>query len=87
MFRLEDGSHVLRFENFDIENGPDLEVYVVPGLDQRELAPGSIHLGSCAATSATRPTSSPSRLTPGDWTVLVWCEAFTVEFVAASLTI
>ena len=31
IFRNPDGSLVLRFENFDIENGPDLEVYLVPG--------------------------------------------------------
>jgi len=26
-------------------------------------------------------------VSPGSWTVLVWCEAFTVEFVGASLTV
>ena len=31
IFQNPDGSLVLRFENFDIENGPDLEVYLVPG--------------------------------------------------------
>ena len=46
IFQNPDGSLVLRFENFDIQNGPDLEVYLVPGADQTSLADGSIHLGA-----------------------------------------
>jgi hypothetical protein len=88
VFRLENGAQVLRFENFDIENGPDLELYVVPGLDQRSIAAGSTHLGALQGNVGDQTYELPGRgLTPGDWTVLVWCEAFTVEFVAASLTI
>ncbi|NNF09494.1 MAG: hypothetical protein HKN74_04335, partial [Acidimicrobiia bacterium] len=45
LFQNPDGSLLLRFENFDIQNGPDLEVYLVPGPDQTSLADGSIHLG------------------------------------------
>lgn len=30
IFQNPDGSYVLRFEAFDIEDGPDLAVYVVP---------------------------------------------------------
>jgi hypothetical protein len=87
VFSLEDGSHVLRFENFDIENGPDLEVYVVPGRDQRDRAPGSMHLGALRGNVGDQTYELAEPLAPGDWTVLVWCEAFSVEFVAASLTI
>lgn len=88
VFRLEDGAQVLRFENFDIENGPDLDVYVVPGLDQRSRAEGSMHLGALRGNVGDQTCELPDAgLAPGDWTVLVWCEAFSVEFVAASLTI
>jgi hypothetical protein len=87
VFRLENGSQALRFENFNIENGPDLEVYVVPGRDQRNLAPGSVHLGSLRGNIGDQTYDLADPLAPGDWTVLVWCEAFSVEFVAASLTI
>jgi Electron transfer DM13 len=89
IFRNPDGSHVLRFENFDIENGPDLEVYLVPGADQTSLVPGSIHLGHLKGNVGNQTYDLPSgtRIAPGPYTALVWCEAFSVEFVAATLTI
>jgi hypothetical protein len=89
VFRNPDGSHVLRFENFDIENGPDLEVYLVPGAGQTSLAPGAIHLGALEGNVGDQTYGLPSgtQLAPGDYTALVWCEAFTVEFVGATLSI
>ena len=87
VFELESGDHVLRFENFDIERGPDLELYVVPGRDQRSPAAGSRHLGSLRGNVGNQTYELEEPLAAGEWTVLVWCEAFSVEFVAASLTI
>jgi hypothetical protein len=86
VFRVAGGTQVLRFENFDIENGPDLELYVVPGRDRRDLA-GATHLGALRGNVGDQTYELTEPLAPGDWTVLVWCEAFSVEFVAASLTV
>ncbi len=89
IFRLEDGSRVLRLENFDIENGPDLELYLVPG--ERSYSPGggSLHLGPLKGNVGNQTYEIPRDFTvaSGPWTVLVWCEAFSVEFVGASLTV
>jgi Electron transfer DM13 len=89
IFQNPDGSYVLRFENFDIENGPDLEVYLVPGTDQTSLAPGSIHLGGLKGNVGDQTYDLPAGtdLAVGPYTALVWCEAFSVEFVGATLTI
>lgn len=89
IFRLEDGSLVLRLENFDIDNGPDLELYLVPGKESYSPGGGSLHLGALKGNVGNQTYEIPRdfALTPGPWTVLVWCEAFTVEFVGASLTI
>ena len=89
IFQNPDGSYVLRFENFDIENGPDLEVYLVPGADQTTLPDGSIHLGSLKGNVGDQTYDLPpgTDLAPGPYTALVWCEAFTVEFVGATVTI
>jgi hypothetical protein len=89
IFRLADGAHVLRFENFDIQNGPDLRLYLVPGADQTSPVDGSLYLGGLRGNVGNQTYELPTDFTPtaGDWTVLVWCEAFSVEFVGASISI
>jgi hypothetical protein len=89
VFENPDGSRVLRFENFDIENGPDLEVYWVPGADQTSPGDGSVHLGALKGNVGDQTYELPrgADLAPGEYTALVWCEAFTVEFVGATLTV
>ncbi len=89
LFTLEDGSTVLRMEDVDIQNGPDLRVYVVPGADQIAPTPDSAYLGALRGNVGDQTYELPAdfTVTPGDWTVLVWCEAFSVEFVAATLTV
>lgn len=84
-----DGSYVLRFENFDIENGPALVVYLVPGADQVSLPEGSINLGDLKGNIGDQNYELPAgtELPPGPYTALVWCEAFSVEFVGATVTI
>jgi hypothetical protein len=86
-FELADGSLVLRLERFDIENGPDLRLYVVPGEGQISPGDGSVYLGHLRGNVGDQTYELPPDLdlTPGAWTVLVWCEAFAVEFVAATV--
>jgi hypothetical protein len=89
IFELEDGSLVLRLENFDIDNGPDLKLYLVPGADRRSPADDAHFFGALRGNVGEQTYEIPSSFTvgPGPWTVLVWCEAFTVEFVAANVVV
>lgn len=89
IFRLEDGSLVVRLENLDIDNGPDLELYLVPGSEAFSPRDGSAHLGHLKGNvgNQTYPVPAGFAVSPGPWTVLVWCEAFTVEFVGTSFTV
>jgi hypothetical protein len=89
IFRLEDGSHVVRLENLDIDNGPDLQLYLVPGSESYSPGDGSVHLGALKGNVGNQTYEIPADfdVTPGPWTVLVWCEAFTVEFVGATLDV
>lgn len=89
IFQNPDGSLTLRFENFDIDNGPDLRVYLVPGADQVDLQPGSIDLGTLKGNVGDQNYEIPAdiEVPPGVYTVLVWCEAFSVEFVGATVTV
>ena len=86
MYRLEDQSILLRFENVNIGPGPALHVYLVPGADQRGLG-GSIYVAPLTAEQGNQNYSVPGGvdITTGTWTVLVWCETFTVEVANATL--
>jgi hypothetical protein len=89
IFRLDDDSLLVRLENLDIDNGPDLELYLVPGDASYSPGDGSVHLGALKGNIGDQTYEIPTdfAVSPGPWTVLVWCEAFTVEFVGASLTV
>jgi len=89
IFENPDGSLVLRFENFDVQNGPDLKVYLVPGADQTSLAAGALDLGVLKGNVGNQTYELPpgTELPPGSYTALVWCEAFAVEFAGATIDI
>ena len=89
IFRLPNGSLVLRLENFNIDNGPDLRLYLVPGADRRSPTDNSHYFGDLRGNIGDQTYDIPASypVAAGPWTVLVWCEAFTVEFVAATVTI
>ena len=88
VYRLADRSILLRFEEVDIGSGPDLEVYLVPGADQRGLG-GGHHVAALTAERGNQNYTVPDTvdLTSGTWTVLVWCETFDVEVANATLTL
>jgi hypothetical protein len=62
VYRLADGSRVLRFTDFKTSNGPDVHVYMVAADDAKDhatvLHSGFIDLGVIKGTSATRITVS-----------------------------
>src|ERR1700679_2252859 len=62
IYRMADGSHVLRFTNFKTSNGPDVHVYMVAADDAKDNATveqaGFVDLGSIKGISATRTTVS-----------------------------
>ncbi len=80
-------SELLRFENVDIGSGPALHVYLVPGADQRGLG-GAIYVAPLTAERGNQNYTIPGGvdLTAGTWTVLVWCETFTVEVANATFS-
>jgi hypothetical protein len=53
-------------------------------------SPGDgVHLGSLKGNVGNQTYDIPREFEvgPGPWTALVWCEAFTVEFVGASMIV
>jgi hypothetical protein len=87
--REEDGSYVLRLQDLDAANGPDLYVYVSEHPDPSnsdELNQGGHNLGNLKATTgsfsyALDPSIEPAKIK----SVVIYCKAFNVIFSTAAL--
>jgi thiol-disulfide isomerase/thioredoxin len=90
IYELEDGSRVLRFEEFLVDNGPDLAVWLVP----QETVPnvsgtvpeGYYELARLKGNKGNQNYEIPADLDLSQFkSVLVWCVTFSVPFAAAPL--
>jgi len=80
---LEDGSNVLRLENFKSTNGPDLYVY----LSTDDNASEFINLGELKANKGNQNYEIPDDTDFSKYNkVLIWCKAFGVLFGSAELS-
>ena len=91
VYRLEDGSHVLRLEDIEVTNGPDLRVIVAPahGITNREAlqAAGYIDLGSLKGNIGSQNYDFPADYqVPEQVTVIIYCRPFHVIFATAELS-
>jgi hypothetical protein len=79
-----DGSLTLTLEDFSVQNGPDLFVYVSP--DPDGWVPEAVNLGALKATDGTFGYEIPPEVSADDIaSAVVWCKAFGVLFATASL--
>ncbi|MXY74371.1 MAG: DM13 domain-containing protein [Acidimicrobiia bacterium] len=90
-YRLEDGSLVLRLEDIEVTNGPDLRVLVAPGhgIDSREAlqAAGYIELAPLKGNIGSQNYDFPADYqVPGQMTVIIYCKPFQVIFATAELS-
>ena len=79
LYRRADGTFVVGLERFDIQPGPDYDVYVVPGED-RDARDGGTRLDDLRGNQGTQYYDVPADLAvdEGPWTVLIWCQTFGV---------
>lgn len=87
---LTDGTRrVLRFEDFETDNGPDLNVYLVaaaPDAPVGELAADFVDLGDLKGNIGAQNYDIPDDVDLDRYTtVVVWCVRFGVAFGAAPL--
>lgn len=79
---LEDGSNVLRLENFRSTNGPDLYVYLATD----DKASDFVNLGELKANKGNQNYEIPEGTDLTKYNkVLVWCKAFSVLFGSAEV--
>ena len=86
VYRLPDGTRVVRLEQLDMQNGPDLFVYLVPKHGQRE-PDGGVNLGRLKGNKGDQEYALPAGTNADDFDgVFVWCRQFATAFAAAPLT-
>ena len=88
IYELEDGSKILRFEDFEVTNGPDLHVLLVPNSDpaNRDDITGYLDLGSLKGNIGDQNYELPADFDTSQYaSVAIYCQPFHVIFSVASL--
>jgi hypothetical protein len=91
VYQLDDGSRILRLQDFEVDNGPDLHVYLVPVTPVPSSIgteiPGSVDLGKLKGNIGDQNYEIPADLDLSQFqSVVIWCQPFRVPFIAAALT-
>ncbi len=90
VYRQGDGSYVLRLENLNVDNGPDLFVYAVAADDAFDadavINAGFVDLGPLKGNQGNQTYELPPDFDPEvHRAVSIWCQQFTANFVTAPL--
>ncbi len=90
VYRLSDGSHLLRLTDFRTSNGPDVQVYLVKASDADDAdtvtQAGFLPLGKLKGTEGDQNYEIPADIDLGTYrSVTIWCARFSVNFGTAPL--
>lgn len=90
LYRLTDGSHLLRLEEFKVTNGPDLAVYLVKHADPAnpaQVTSGFLNLGKLKGNVGNQNYVIPAGTDLSEYnSAVIWCELFGVLFSTAPLS-
>jgi Electron transfer DM13 len=86
---LEGGKRILRIEDLDTDNGPDLVVYLSPQpADGNGFGNGAVNLGRLKGNKGSQNYELPADVDPANFgSVVIWCKRFSVAFGAAPLVV
>ena len=89
VLRLGDGSRILRLEDFDTDNGPDLFVYLseaAPDAPNGDFDSGYVSLGRLKGNKGDQSYAVPAGVDLSRFeSVVIWCKRFTTAFGSAPL--
>ncbi len=90
IYRMGDGTRVLRFTGFSTSNGPDVHVYIVAADDAKDAETvrkaGFIDLGVIKGNIGDQNYTLDGGLDLAKYrAVSIWCKRFSVNFGAAAL--
>ena len=85
IYQHDDGRYVVGLEDFDVQPGPDYDLYVVPGADRDDLA-DAVRLDDLRGNRGTQfsDVTAGTDIGDGPWTVLIWCQTFGVPIANAT---
>lgn len=84
LIETEPGTFVVRLEDFEVRNGPDLFVYLSPKANG--YAKGAVELGKLKADKGNQNYGVPPGVDPTSAkSVVIWCKQFSVLFATAPL--
>jgi len=89
IYEVEPGSRILRLEDFEVTNGPELHVLLVPHEDpmSRDDVAGYVDLGSLKGNLGDQNYDIPPGLDLSEFgSVVIYCQPFHVLFSVASLS-
>ena len=85
LLTLEDGSRVLRIEDLDTDNGPDLKVVLSTDPDGY-VGDGAVSLGTLKGNKGSQNYEIPADVDLSALrSVVIWCKRFNVDFGVAAL--
>ncbi len=91
IYRLADGSHVLRLESFSVTNGPALVVMLTPHANPSSSAdvhePGYVELAKLKGNKGNQNYPLPDGVDPAAFnSVVIYCKPFKVVFSVAPIS-
>jgi len=82
VLQISDGTQILRFENLDVTNGPDLYVYLATDTTAKDF----VSLGRLKGNMGNQNYPIPENIDFEKYnTVLIWCQAFSTLFGSSKL--
>jgi hypothetical protein len=87
VIELAEGGRVLTLTGFEVDNGPDLRVYLVAGDPTSEGdVDDYVDLGGLKGNKGDQQYEIPADVDVGTYdTAVIWCRAFSVLFARAPL--
>lgn len=83
VLQIPDGTQILRFENLDVTNGPDLYVYLAMDTTAKDF----VSLGRLKGNIGNQNYPIPENIDFEKYnTVLIWCQAFSTLFGSSKLS-
>lgn len=90
LLELADGARLLRLEGLDVENGPDLHVYLAEApadADAAQFGRRFVDLGRLKGNHGNQNYRLPGGADPARFrSAVIWCKRFAVGFAVAPLT-